>query len=436
MRQKLLQHFVGLRASTLLMNAFYLMLSTFAVAVTGFVFWAVVTRTYDAADVGLATTLLSVSGLLSLLGLAGFDTTFVRFLPKAADKNQYINSGLMVVAIISASLSVIVGVILPFLTPSLGMLGSTGTLAAFVFFTVATALNTLTNAVFLAFKHARYILIINVCFCVVKVALPLAIVGGNAVTVFVIAGIAQLLGLVLSLWYMKRHLQYRFSPKLHIAALRVVRKYSLTVYSASILNLLPPTLLPLLVVHHMGPSNAAYYYMAFTIASVLYTVAYASMQSVFAEGSHDEASVHIHVAKAAKLIAAILLPAAIIVAAAGSLCLSVFGQEYSQHATGLLQLFALSSLPVAAYSAMGAIFKVTKQLRGVLVMNIVYAGTIMALGYILLPRLGLLAIGWAWLLGNTAAICAGLAWLADRQSVSKLFVSCKSLAAASWSKVF
>jgi len=95
----------SLKRNTLYMNALYLLLSTIVVAATGFVFWLVVTRSYDSGAVGLATTLLSVSSLLSLLGLAGFDVTFVRFLPKAANKNAYINSGFIVVAVASGGLA-------------------------------------------------------------------------------------------------------------------------------------------------------------------------------------------------------------------------------------------------------------------------------------------------------------------------------------------
>src|SRR5664279_2702355 len=88
-----------LHKSTFLINALYLMLSTFVVAAMGFLFWVFVAHAYDAATVGLATTLLSISGLLSLLGLAGFDSTFVRFLPGTKNKNEYINSGFIVVTI-------------------------------------------------------------------------------------------------------------------------------------------------------------------------------------------------------------------------------------------------------------------------------------------------------------------------------------------------
>jgi O-antigen/teichoic acid export membrane protein len=400
-----------LRESTFFMNAFYLMLSTFVVAAFGFIFWAVVTKSYSAAAVGLATTLLSVSSLLGLLGLAGFDTTFVRFLPRSDRKNDYINTGLIIVTILSGGLAIGVAAILPLLIPDLSMLADPGVFIGFVFFTIVTSLNVLTNAVFLAFKRARYIFIINTLFSIFKVVLPVLVSGGDAMTIFVIAGSAQLVGLILSIMWMRRQFDYKFSSRIYMDMLRNVKKFSFSVYVSSIMNLLPPTLLPLIVVHHMGPANAAYYYMAFTLASVLYTVAYASMQSAFAEGSHDEAAMHVHITKAAKLVAVLLLPAALLTALLSNVLLGVFGHDYAREASVLLQLFAIGSIPVALSSAMGAIFKVTKNLRGVVGMNVMYAAVTLTLSYLLMPVQGLLAVGWAWVIGNLAACGVGAVFL-------------------------
>ncbi|HVQ44321.1 MAG TPA: oligosaccharide flippase family protein [Candidatus Saccharimonadia bacterium] len=397
----------ALRASSLVVNAFYLMLSTFVVAAAGLGFWVVVARTHDTAAVGLATTLLSVSGLLSLLGLGGFDTTFVRFLPRSEHKNDYINSGFIIVTLASAGLALALALVLPRISPQLSMLGSGWALVGFVFFTVVTSLNVLTNAVFLAYKEARYIFAINATFSAFKVMLPLVVVNGGAMGIFVLAGLAQLLGLVLSVAWMYHRFGYRFSPRLDVDALRVVRKFSVSVYFSSVLNLIPPTVLPLIIIHQLGPEPAAFYYMAFTIAGVLYTIAYASMQSVFAEGSHDETAIRAHVTKAARMIGVTLVPAALVVAALSGWLLGVFGRAYAAQAGALLQIFALSALPVAVYSALGAIFKVTKNLRGVVAMNVTYAGVILGLSFLWVPHGGLLTVGWAWALGNVAACGVG-----------------------------
>jgi O-antigen/teichoic acid export membrane protein len=151
--------------------------------------------------------------------------------------------------------------------------------------------------------------------------------------------------------------------------------------------------------------------MAFTLASVLYTIAYASMQSAFAEGSHNEATMGAHVKKAAKFLAVLLLPAALLMALMSSFLLTVFGPDYAREASALLQLFALGALPVAVSSAMGAIFKVTKNLRGVVSMNTTFAVITLSLSYFLVPTQGLLAIGWAWIIGNLAACGIGALFL-------------------------
>jgi O-antigen/teichoic acid export membrane protein len=400
------------RGSTLLMNSVFLMLATIAVAASGFVFWVIVTRSYDTRTVGLAATLLSLSGLLSMLSLAGFDTTLVRFLPGSERKSDQINSGLMIVALTGAVLSIGFVLSFPFTAPSLAfVLHNTWYFVGFVFFTIVTSLNVLTNAVFLALKRAWDIFIINILFSALKVALPLLIMNGSAMTIFVFVGLSQLAGLILSLVIIRAELRYVFSPKVHLDILRVIKKYSFSVYAASILNLLPPTLLPLLIVHRLGAENAAYYYMAFTIASVLYTICYATMQSAFAEGSHNEAAMGAHVAKAARLIGALLVPAMLLTIGLSHLILKIFGSEYSAQGSTLLQLFAISAVAVAIYSALGAIFKVTRNLSGVVAMNVVYAVVILGISYLLIPHFGVIAIGWAWMLGNIAAAITGLVFL-------------------------
>lgn len=400
-------HLNNLHKSTFFMNAFYLMVSTFATAFFGFLFWVIITKTYDATAVGLATALLSASGLLSLLGLVGFDTTFVRFLPGTDRKNDHLNSGFAVVALASMTLAVCWALVLPLLSPSLSLLSDPLAFTAFVFFTVITSLNVLTNAVFLAFKRARYIFVIALLFSGFKVTLPLLVAHGSALTIFVLAGSAQLVGLVLNIVLMKLKFGYQFSPWLRMDILRVVKKFSFSVYVSSIMNLLPPTLLPLIIVHYIDPAHAAYYYMAFTLTSVLYTIAYASMQSAFAEGSHNEAAMGAHMAKAAKFLVVLLVPAALLTALLSNFLLTAFGSDYAREAGTLLQLFALGALPVAVSSAMGAIFKVTRNLRGMVSMNIAYAITTLGLSYLLVPAQGLLAIGWAWIIGNMAACSIG-----------------------------
>lgn len=401
--------------STFFLNALYLMLSTFVVGAAGFVFWVLIARSYDAATVGLATTLLSLSGFISLLGLVGFDTTFIRFLPGSNRKSDYLSSGFLIVTFASAALALCVASIEPFVTSGPSPLSTDWGLVAFVFFTVVSSLNLLTNALFLAHKQARYILVVCIVASVFKVVAPLLVANGNVMTIFVLAGLAQLLSLVIGLAWLQRKFRYTFSILFDAEVLRMVRKFSFSTYASSILNLLPPTILPLMIVYLLGSANAAYYYMAFTLAGALYTIAYASMQSVFTEGSHHEAAIRTYVGKASAIIIVLLLPAAIVTFLLSNFLLSLFGHEYAEGAADLLRLFALGALPVAVYSAMGAIFKVTKNLRGIVSMNIIYAIMILGLSFWFVPSFGLIAVGWAWIIGNVAACCVGGSFLINKK---------------------
>ena len=67
-------------------------------------------RVYSATDVGLATSLLSATTVISMLSLLGFGSSFVRFLPKSVNRDREISSGLIAAgttALIGASIYVL-----------------------------------------------------------------------------------------------------------------------------------------------------------------------------------------------------------------------------------------------------------------------------------------------------------------------------------------
>ncbi len=399
----------ALRANTLVANSFYLMLASGAVAAFGFVFWAVVAHAFVDSEVGIAATILSLSSLISLLSLAGFDTTFIRFLPKSTRREDYVNSGLIIAGGLSVVLSLGFLVGFPLFAPNLAFVSHTPLYAlAFVVFNVFTTLNTLTNAIFTAYRRAGYILGINVAFSALKVALPFVVVGGGAMAIFIISGIAQAAGVALSFWAMAAKFGHVFRLRIHRDIVALSKKYAFVVYCSSVLNLLPPTVLPLIITHEIGAEFTAYYYMAFTIATLLYTIAYASMQSVFAESSHAEEALRAHLKKAAKLLTVLLVPAMAVLAIVAPFILAVFGVNYARNGTLLLQLFAASALFVGLYSAAGMVFKVRHAMAALLAMNVAYTLVIIGVSYAAIAQLQLVGIGLAWLAGNVVAVGVGV----------------------------
>lgn len=392
-----------------LRNSLYLLLGSLATAGFGFMFWIIAARLFDAPTVGMATVLISLSSLISLLSLAGFDSSFVRFLPKTQHHTTYVNSGIVVTTALSIIFSVLFLGVSFVTTPDLReLLAQPLVVALFVFLTIASSLNLLTNSVFIAHRHAWFVLVINVLFNLVKVVLPFAFVDYGAVGIFVAAGIAQVVGLGISIFYMRRSYGYRFHPTVDTTALTQTFRYTFSVYIGSVLNLLPPTLLPLMITAQLDAASTAYYYMAFNIATIIYTIAYSAMQSAFAESSHDESALRQHIAKAMKLTTALVIPAIVLCVTCGGLILGVFGADYAAAAAPLLIVMSLAALVVAPYSALGAIMKVAHDTSSFIMMNLVYTLSILGLAYTLMPEFGLIAIGYSWLAGNLFAIVVGV----------------------------
>ncbi|HEY8999165.1 MAG TPA: oligosaccharide flippase family protein [Candidatus Saccharimonadales bacterium] len=393
----------------LLSNSLYLMLATGAMALFGFVFWIVVAHMFKSTTVGLATTLLSMSGLIASLSLVGFDTVFIRFLPKAENRNAHIDSGLMMVGIASAILSAGFCALVPHLAPKLTFVDhNLWYILSFVIFTIFTAWNTLTNAVFVAYRETRYVLVINIIFSAIKMVLPFAVMHGGPMAIFAVAGIAQVINVLLSLAAMMKYFGYRPAPIIHRDVVREVRKYSSGSYVASFLNLMPITVLPLVVTNQLGPSQAAFFYIAFTIANLIFTIGYSTTQSLFAESSHNEEKLDANLRRGFKIAVIIGAPAIVVLLLAGQLILKPFGHDYADGATTILRVLGASSIFVYMYSALNALFKVTKDIRAMIVVNIFYAGIIIGLGWALAKPLHLLGVGIAWASGNFAATIVGL----------------------------
>lgn len=135
------------------------------------------------------------------------------------------------------------------------------------------------------------------------------------------------------------------------------------------------------------------------------------MQSAFVEGSHEETALRAHIVRAVKFISVLLVPAIAITFWLSEFILGFFGREYAVGGSSLLRLFAVSAVAVAVCSALGAIFKLTHNLRGVVMMNIVYVVVILGLSYVLVPKFGVIAVGWSWMIGTTAAAGIGLVLL-------------------------
>src|SRR5690349_1833916 len=91
---------LSMRDDHLLRNSVFITLSNASQGAFGFAFWLLGAHFYSANDVGLATTLVTAVILIAYISLLGFNNTFVRYLPSSVERDDEINTGLILVGVL------------------------------------------------------------------------------------------------------------------------------------------------------------------------------------------------------------------------------------------------------------------------------------------------------------------------------------------------
>jgi O-antigen/teichoic acid export membrane protein len=97
----------------------------------------------------------------------------------------------------------------------------------------------------------------------------------------------------------------------------------------------------------------------------------------------------------------LLIPAIIITVFVGKYVLLLFGKAYSAEGFRFLQILAFSGIFVASNSIFSSIWRIKKKMRQIIVRGAIGAIITLSLSYLFISQgLGLLGIGYAWLIGQ------------------------------------
>ena len=387
-------------------NASYLMLNSGATAVFGFVFWILAARFYPAEEVGLASAALAVAGFLLTLANFGLDYGLVRFLPNSGQKsNALVNSCFTIggLAAIVTSLIFISG--LNLWSPALIFLRQNPLLlGSFVATVVVWAIYVLLHNVFVAHQRADFTLFAGIIQGVVKLVL-VVILATFAYGFGILAswGIGFTLALMVGLLFFLPRLQsgYRPSPTISKEVVNEIAHFSLANYFAGLIAKVPTFVLPLMVISLLSAEQNAYFYMAYGVISTGLGLIPAGVSlALFAEGSHDEQALGSYVNRSLKFSFLILVPLVILIFLIGDKILLLFGETYSQEATKLLWVLALSCLPGTVNTIYLYKKRVEKEMKTVIILSTLSVVITLGLSYFLLPMMGIMGAGIARLTGG------------------------------------
>ena len=325
----------SIRTDHLVRNSLYLMLSSGIQAALGFTFWIVMARLYSTEDVGRASSLISATSVIAYFSLFGLNSTLVRFLPTAREKDSLITAAFILVACTGAAIGLAYILLTPFFAPRLAFVEQQPALiVGFVLFTSAAAVNLLTDSVFIASRKAAFCALTDGAVSgLSKIIFGVILAGTGAYGLYSASAGGLAAAALVSVGLIVITFRWRPSFKGPFQTLRPLLKFSGANYIANAIELLPTLVVPLVVLDRLGAQAAAYYFVAFQMAGLLFAAVYAVEGAFMAEGSQAETDWRAVRSRSRRLAIRLFVPGAAFLVLTAHWVLLAFGSKYSQHGT-------------------------------------------------------------------------------------------------------
>jgi O-antigen/teichoic acid export membrane protein len=390
-----------------------LILSSGLTSGLGLVFWIVAARLYDPATVGVNNTVLSAMTLLGTAAQLNLGNALLRFVPVAGRNVRALVVGCYATAVAAATLAGAVFALgASWWAPELhAAFGGSELVAFFTLSTPVWAMFVMQDYILPAIKQAKLVPLENLVFSVLKIvflagAAALGMWSGLAVA-WVAATAVIVLLVSVSLARVLPHARHVRDDHRPAVTVRDVACFVRADYVGTVFLLAAVFGLPLVVLARLGPGAAAVYGIAWQIAYALYLVVNGMGQSLVAHVAADphrlEAARRSMVHKAL----ALLVPAVVVIAVGAYPLLSLFGPAYAENGSVLLVLLVLSAIPnVVTWSTVWAA-RVRRDGRVLFGLPAVITTAVIAGSWYLMPVMGLVGTGVAWL-GAQGLAAAGI----------------------------
>lgn len=399
---------------SLTVNAASLMTATVVANAFGLVFWAVAAHLKSPGEVGLAAATVAALTLLATIAQLNLTNVFIRLLPGAGRiGTRLISRGYLAVVGLAAAIGILYVVS--------GLSGSVlpadwGARALFVVAVPVLAVFALQDSVLTALRLAPWVPVENVSFAVSKLALllllaPLPGAGGIVISWVAPAAVAVL---VVSQLLFRRVLPAREALDGTLPGRRHLLSFLAGEYVGNLCATATVQLLPLLIVWRLGAVAAAYFTLPWLIWMGLTFLMWNVSSSLVVEIAGSHAGSDELIRRSLMLWAAVVLGALVVCVIAAHPLLELAGARYAAHGTALLRLLGLSA-PFGAVVTLYSTLVWLEQRVWLLAAFLAVSGLVLlATTLVLLPRVGLAAVGWANL-GTQALAAAVMAPLAARR---------------------
>ncbi|MGN0123259.1 MAG: lipopolysaccharide biosynthesis protein [Rhodococcus sp. (in: high G+C Gram-positive bacteria)] len=405
-----------------LQNAYALVLNTGISGVLGLAYWVLAAHYYDDTDVGRGSAAISALMLLTGLVSVNFAGTLNRFIPEAGRRTTTVVVGVYVVT--SAVVAVLaVGLLFALHMmggPAYDILREPGTRIWFVAAAVAASVITVQDSVLTGLRVAVWVPVWNAVFAVSKLVLLVVLAEtlprSGVFFSWIVPMIVVMFPVNLLIFgrLLPRHV--RTAPSASQLTAAQVGRFFAADYLGALFLYGTMFLVPILVAVRVQPHTYAYFFIAWSVATMMNLVAVNMAVPVAVEGVCDPARLADYCRSALTRALCLLMVGVVGIGLAAPYALGLLGAGYLD-AVPLLQLLAFASLPSAVVDIYLGTLRARTERRRIIAVQTLRATAVLGLVVLLLhynqvflrfgdPRLT--AVGAAVLLGQLVAMLAVL----------------------------
>lgn len=381
-----------INSDSLFKNSAFLIGNLVLGSVCGFGSLTLLTRIFHPQVVGVSATAISACVLVESITQFGLSYSLPRFLPTARNRATLVNTALTTVLLSTVFVSAVF-LCLPY-ARGLFTLGGWLFGALFILAACVLAAETILSTVLVADRASDKMAAASVVPNLLRLAAPPALMVLGNLGSFVSRVTSDSLSCIIFATLVARR-GHRFRPQLDFTGTREIVRFSGGMYLAAIVGSLPQLLLPLIVFSRVGATDAAYWGVAMSVATMLFQLPSMISQALLPEVAQRATERGHLIRRAALLVTAIALPTLVIAFWFAPIGLAVFGSEYAAGAVGPLRWLVVGALITMLNSAVGTILVLAKKSLMMTVVNVVNA--IVVLGMVLLwaENVNEIAISWA-----------------------------------------
>jgi O-antigen/teichoic acid export membrane protein len=385
---------------SILSNSVLMFATTLMMAGGGAVFWVLAARLQSPQTVGIAGSLVATADSIALFAQLGLNIMIVRTMPTSTRKAADVLTAGVVVVGAGALFTLGYCVLLPLTSPKLAdVLGSPLAIGVYCVLVAGTALNVLTDSVFLATNRLwDYLRLNGIGMSVLKCVLPFALAGAGAVGLYGAFGAAIFLCAAASVWVIFRQLPGRrsFSPS---QAFLDSRRFAGAGYATYVLTVLPLLVFPLLIINTRGSADAAAYFIAFQLVTLLNAVILSVSNSTYAESERSFHHRRRIVRKGGVTLAVCSIGGAVVMSLLAPYFLFIFGQHYVSEGTTILRVLSFATVGAAFnyWSAMR--LRLSRHLTAMVLVQLVSTAVMLVLAGFLV-QYGAVWVAASWGIGH------------------------------------